>query len=47
MGKKASISNVVRAQIVTLFKEGYTERAIATKVGRSKNAVHNAVQKLL
>ena len=45
MGKKASLSEVQRAEIVTLHKEGYAERAISERVGCSKTAVHQAVVK--
>ena len=36
---------VRRAQIVTLYGEGYTERDIAAKLRCSKTAVHNAIIK--
>ena len=45
MGKKSSLSDVRRAQIVALHNEGYSERSISERVGCSKNAVHNAVVK--
>lgn len=45
MGKKASLSEVQRAQVVTLHKEGYSERSISERVGCSKTAVHQAVAK--
>jgi transposase len=45
MGKKASLSDVQRAQIVTLHKEGYSERKIAVKICCSKTAVHTAISK--
>lgn len=45
MGKNVSLSDVERAQIVTLYKEGYSERSICEKVKHSKNAVHNALVK--
>ena len=37
--------DVQRAQIVALYKEGYSERSISERIKRSKNAVHNAVLK--
>ena len=45
MGKKWSLSDVQRAQIVALYKEGYSERSISEQIKRSKNAVHNAIVK--
>ena len=42
MGKKLSLSYVQRAQIVALYKEGYSERSISEQ---NKNAVDNAVVK--
>ena len=45
MGKKSSVSDVQRAQIVALYKEGYSERSISERIKISKNAVHNAVVK--
>ena len=45
MGKKSTLSDVERAQIMALHKEGYSERSISERVKRSKNAVHNAVMK--
>ena len=45
MDKKLSLSDVQRAQIVALYKEGYSERSISERIKRSKNAVHNAVLK--
>lgn len=45
MGKKASLSEVKRAQIVILHNEGVSERQISKKVGCSKTAVHQAVVK--
>ena len=45
MGKNPSLPNVQRAQIVTLYKEGYSERNIAAKMGCSKTAVHSAIKK--
>ena len=43
MGKKASLSEVKRVQIVILQKEGYSERQIKTQLKCSKTAVHNAL----
>jgi len=45
MGKKLSLSDVERAQIVALYKEAYSERSISERIKRSKNAVHNAIVK--
>ena len=45
MGKKASLSEVKRAQIVILHKEGLSERLISEKVECSKTAVHQAIVK--
>ena len=45
MGKKSSLSEVKRAEIVTLYKEKYSQREIAVKAGVSKTAVRNAVVK--
>ena len=45
MGKKSSLSDVQRAQIVALYKEGYSERSISERIKRSKNPVHNTVVK--
>ena len=42
MGKKPSLSQVQRAEIVTLRKEGYSERKISAKWDVSKTAVHRA-----
>lgn len=46
MGKKLSLSEVERAQVVVLHQEGFSERAISKKLKRGKTAVHNAVVKL-
>ena len=43
--KKSTLSDVERAQIMALHKEGYSERSNSVRVKRSKNAVHNAVVK--
>jgi len=43
MGKKRSLSEAQRAQIVILCQEGYTERAISERLAVSKSAVHQAV----
>ena len=45
MGKKLSLSDVQHAQIVALYKKGYSERSISEQIKRNKNAVHNAVVK--
>ena len=45
MGKKRSLSEAQRAQIVILRQEGYTERAISERLAVSKTAVHQAVVK--
>ena len=45
VGKKSSLTEVGRAQIVTLHGEGYTERDIAAKLSCSKTAVHRAIVK--
>ena len=45
MVKKTSLSDVKRAQVVTLYGEGYSERSISERVKCSKNAVHNAIVK--
>ena len=45
MGKKSSLTEVQRAQIITLRGEGYTERQISSKLKFSKTAVHNAIKK--
>ena len=45
MGKNVPLSEVQRAQIVALHKEGYSERLISEKMKYSKSAVHNAVVK--
>ena len=45
MGRNIPLSEVERAQIVTLHKEGYSERLISKKIKRSKCAVHNAIIK--
>ena len=42
MGKNVPLSEVQRAQIVALHKEGYSERLISEKMKCSKSAVHNA-----
>ena len=46
MGKKSSLSDVQRAQIVVLYKEEYFERSISERMKKSKNAVYDAVVKL-
>ena len=45
MAKNSPLSEVLRAQIVALHKEGYSERLISQKIKCSKNAVHNAIVK--
>ena len=45
MGKKSTLSDVERAQIMALHKKGYSERSISERVKRSKNAIQNAVVK--
>ena len=44
-GKKPSLSDIQRAQIVAFYKEGYSERLISERIKKSKNAVHNAIVK--
>jgi len=43
MGKKRSLSETQRAQIVILLQEGYTEGAISERLAVSKTTVHQAV----
>lgn len=43
MGRKPSISPEIRAQIVVLSSEGYSERELARRFKWSKNAVHMAI----
>ena len=45
MGKKRSLSEVQRSQIVVLHDEGYPEREIGKRIGCSKTAVHQAIVK--
>ena len=45
MGKNVPLSEVERAQIVALHKEGHSERLISQKLKKSKTAVHNAMAK--
>ena len=45
MGKKSSLTEVRRAQMVTLHGGGYTERVTAAKSCYSNTAVHNAIVK--
>ena len=45
IGKKASLSEVKRAQIVILHKVRLSERLISEKVECSKTAVHQAIVK--
>ena len=44
MGKKSSLSETKRAQIVVLSEEGYSEREISAKMQCSKTAVHTALE---
>ena len=41
--KQLSLKELLRAQIFTLYGEGYTERDFAAKLRCSKTAVHNAI----
>ena len=43
MGKKSSISETKRSQIVVLSKKCHSEREISAKIRRSKTAVHTAI----
>ena len=43
MNRKASLSDVQRARIVTLREEGHSERKIAVKMACSKTAVHTTI----
>ena len=45
MGRSKSLSEVVRAQIIVLRQEGYTERDISKRLRCSKTAVHNSMVK--
>ena len=45
MGKNVPLSEVQRAQIVALLKDGYSEQLISEKMRCSNSAVHNAVVK--
>ncbi|KAK6173376.1 hypothetical protein SNE40_016841 [Patella caerulea] len=45
MGRKSSLTEIQRAQAVTLKEEGYSIRNIARRLRISKTAVHNAVLK--
>ena len=45
MGKKNSLSEVQRAQIVALHGESLSERQISAQMGCSKTAVHQAIAK--
>ena len=45
MGKISSLTDVRRAQIVTLHRERYTERDIAAKLRCPKTSVHNVINK--
>ena len=43
MRRKASLSDVQRARIVTVHEEGYSERKIAMKMACSKTVVHTKI----
>ena len=45
MGKKKSLSEVHRAQIVALHGQNLSERLISAQIGCSKTAVHQAIAK--
>ena len=45
MGKKKSLSEVQRAQIVALQGENLSERQISAQMGCSKTGVHEAIAK--
>ena len=45
MGKKKSLSEVQRAQIVALHGQNLSERQISAQMGCSKTAVHQAIAK--
>ena len=45
MGKKKSLSEVQRAQIVALHCQNLSERQISAQMGCSKTAVHQAIAK--
>ena len=45
MGKKKSLSEVQRAQIVALHDQNLSERQISAQMGCSKTAVHQAIAK--
>ena len=45
MGKNVPLSEVQRAQIVALDKEGYSEQSISEKIKCSMSTVQNAVVK--
>jgi len=45
MGRKKSLSEVQRGQIVALHNEGLSERKIASKLKVSKTAVHQSIKK--
>ena len=45
MGKKASLSEIQRAQVVILSREGLSEREISEKMSVGKTAVHQAIVK--
>ena len=43
MGRKASLSDVQRARIVTLHEEGHSEHKIVVKMACSKTAAHATI----
>ena len=45
MGKKKSLSEVQRAQIIALHGQNLSERQISAQMGCSKTAVHQAIAK--
>ena len=45
MGRKTALSEVERAQIVILHKEGLSEREITKRISRSKTAVRQAIMR--
>ena len=45
MGKKKTLSEVLRAQIVALHEQNLSERQISPEMGCNKSAVHQAIAK--
>jgi len=45
MGRKKSLSEVQRGQIVALHKEGLSERKTAVRLKVSKTIVHQSINK--